>query len=606
MSPSRPIAIGCMRLSTEPDRDDDRSIRVLHAAFDAGVTVLDTADAYCWSDEDFGHNERLIARALSSWRGDPSTITVATKGGLTRPMGRWESDGRAKYLAAACERSCRALGVSTIDLYQLHAPDPGVPLATSVRALDRLKRNGLIKAIGLSNVTVGQIDEARRITEISAIQVELSIWHDANVLNSVVEYCLTHGLQLLAYRPLGGRKSKGRFSGDQALSAVAERHGVSAFDIALAWLCDLDRAIVPLPGVTQIQTARAASSAQRLMLTDADREDLDRRFATGPAIRNRSQPRPVTAVRQDAEVVLVMGLPGAGKSAFAQTLVDAGFHRLNRDEAGGSLVDLLPSLDRALAAESPRVVLDNTYLSRKSRAEVLRVAQQHGAPVRCVWLNTSIDDAQFNSAWRLISRYGRLPDEDELKQLRKNDVQAFAPMALFRAQREVEPPDPSEGFSRIDVVPFERRLGTDYVNDAVIVWCDDVLVKSKSGARTPSGPDDVIVDDQCASLLRDYQARGIRVAGLSWQPEIAAGTRTDADVSRVFARVNDLTGVAMTIDYCPHAVGPPRCWCRKPLPGLGVLLINRYQLDPSRCVYIGTGAQDPGYARKLGFTFRGR
>src|SRR5688572_10850826 len=113
------IAVGCMRMSTDPDRDDERSVEVLHAAFDAGVTLLDTADAYCLDDRDIGHNERLIARALSAWPGDRSRIIVATKGGMTRPDGRWEPDGRAKHLAAACERSCSALGVKQIDLYQL-------------------------------------------------------------------------------------------------------------------------------------------------------------------------------------------------------------------------------------------------------------------------------------------------------------------------------------------------------------------------------------------------------------------------------------------------------------------------------------------------------
>jgi aryl-alcohol dehydrogenase-like predicted oxidoreductase len=187
-----------MRLSTEPDRDDARSLAVLHAAFDAGVTLLDTADAYCWNDSETGHNERLIARALTTWSGDRSRITVATKCGLTRPDGRWEPDGRAKHLAAACERSCRALGVSTIDLYQLHVVDPRTPLATSVRALAALKRDGLIKAIGLCNVTVGQIEEARAITDIDAIQNELSVWHDGGILSGVAEYCVRNRIRFLA------------------------------------------------------------------------------------------------------------------------------------------------------------------------------------------------------------------------------------------------------------------------------------------------------------------------------------------------------------------------------------------------------------------------
>ena len=173
MSDARPAALGCMRLSTERDRNDANSITVLHAAFDAGVTLLDTADAYCLDESEHGHNERLIARALSTWCGDRSRIGVATKGGITRPEGRWENDGRAKHLIAACEASRRALGVDRLGLYQLHAPDPRVPLSTSLRALARLKRDGLIGSIGLCNVTVGQIEEARRITEIDSIQVEL-------------------------------------------------------------------------------------------------------------------------------------------------------------------------------------------------------------------------------------------------------------------------------------------------------------------------------------------------------------------------------------------------------------------------------------------------
>src|SRR5712671_1283386 len=122
------IGMGCMRLSTAPDRDEARGIAVLHAAFDAGVTVLDSADAYCWDDHDVGHNERLIASALATWSGDRSRILLATKGGLTRPHGEWIADGRARHLVAACEASRRALGVERLDLYQLHAPDRRTPL----------------------------------------------------------------------------------------------------------------------------------------------------------------------------------------------------------------------------------------------------------------------------------------------------------------------------------------------------------------------------------------------------------------------------------------------------------------------------------------------
>lgn len=109
-------------------------------------------------------------------------------------------------------------------------------------------------------------------------------------------------------------------------------------------------------------------------------------------------------LRQDAEVALVMGLPGAGKTTFAEGLVAEGYERLNRDEAGGTLRELLPALDRALAAGATQIVLDNTYVSRKSRAEGVRAAAERGVPVRCIWLSTTVEDSQVNAAWRLISR----------------------------------------------------------------------------------------------------------------------------------------------------------------------------------------------------------
>ena len=607
-----PIGLGCMRLSTDRDRDDARAIAVLHAAFDSGITLLDTADAYCRDDTERGHNERLIARALATWSGDRSRVRVATKGGLTRPDGRWEPDGRAKHLVAACEASRRALDIDRIALYQLHAPDPKTPLSTSVRALAALKRDGLIGSIGLCNVTVGQIEEARSITDIDSIQVELSIWNDHHFLSGVAEYCVEHRLQLLAYRPLGGPLDSARgkpahrhrTASDPTLARVAARHQATPFEIALAWLRDLSDVIVPIPGPTRVETARSIGRAALIALTDEDRAELDERFPAGRALREPALARPRATRRLDGEVALVMGLPGAGKSTFAQSLAAHGYHRINRDEAGGTLRELLPALDAAIASGASRVVLDNTYVSRKSRAEVIRAAAAHGMPVRCVWLATSVEDAQTNAAWRIVSRYGRLPGDAELRKLRRADVAAMLPTVQFRYQRELEPPEASEGFSRVDVVPFERRTDSSLVNRAVIVWCDGVLLRSRSGRRTPLTPDDVEVPPAVyGSILRRYQEEGWRLFGMSWQPEIAEGTRTPDAARAVFARMQELMGVEIEVEHCPHAAGPPTCWCRKPLPGLGVLFIHRYRLDPAHCIYVGAGAQDPGFARRLGFAY---
>ena len=124
-----PTAIGCMRLSTVPEPDEGRGIAVVHAALDGGARLLDTADAYAPGPKEIGHNERMIAAALRSWAGDRAAVRVATKGGLTRPGGKWVPDGRARHLLGACEASMRALGVERIDLYLLHAVDPKTPLS---------------------------------------------------------------------------------------------------------------------------------------------------------------------------------------------------------------------------------------------------------------------------------------------------------------------------------------------------------------------------------------------------------------------------------------------------------------------------------------------
>jgi aryl-alcohol dehydrogenase-like predicted oxidoreductase/histidinol phosphatase-like enzyme/predicted kinase len=581
-----------MRLSTEAGRDDARAIAVLHAALDAGVNFLDTADAYCLSDAagETGHNERLIARALATWSGDRSSVRVGTKGGLTRPDGRWAADGRGRHLAAACEASRRALGVERIDLYQLHAPDPRTPLTTSVRALAALQRDGLVASIGLCNVTVGQIEEARGVAEIAAVQVELSIWNDDNILSGVVRYCLENGIRLLAYRPLGGPQRVRRTLTDPVLTQVAARHDATPCEIALAWVRSLGDAVVSLPGPTRVENARSIGRAARIALTDEDRELLDARVPSVRSLRPGARTHePTPAAPSDGEVVLIMGLPGAGKSTIAESFVARGYERLNRDERGGSLAALLP----AIGAGSTKIVADNTYVSRKSRAAVIQTAKERSLSVRCVWADTGIEDAQVNAASRIVSRYGRLLTPDEMRKARKKDVTAFAPTVQFRYQRELEPPDPSEGFSQIDRIAFERRPEPSFANRAVLIWGDGVLWRSRSGRRSPLSADDVEIVDGCADVLRRWKDDGYLLLGLLWQPEQSA-----------LDHMRERLGVPVEFEYCPHDAGPPICWCRKPLPGLGVLFIHRHRLDASQCIYVGAGPQDPGFARRLGFQYR--
>ena len=593
--------MGAMRLSTEADRDEARAIATLHAALDAGVTLIDTADAYALDDGEIGHNERLIARALARWSGDRSRVRVATKGGLTRPGGRWVADGRARHLASACAASLAALGVPRLALYQLHAPDPRVALATTVRALAALRRDGLVEEIGLGNVSLGQLREALDLAPIAAVQVELSPWQDGALRGGVVEECAVRGLVLLAHRPLGGADKQRRLQKDPVLAAVAARHDASAADVVLAWLRSLSEVIVPLPGPTRPETARALGRA--LALSAEDLAALEAHF---PASRLMRVPRAKRRPSDEAsgDVVLVMGTAGAGKSTLAASLVAEGYERLNRDETGGRLGGLLPALEARLAAGCRRIVLDNTYLTRASRNAVIETAWAQGVPARCVWLETSLEAAQVNVVQRMIARHGRLLGPEDMRRASKDDPGVVGPGVLFRHRRELEPPEAAEGFTRVDVVPFVRRPRPGFEGRALIVWYDGVLRAGRSGARTPRSPDDVVLLPGARETIARHREEGWRILGVSWQPEVAKETMTADEVEAIFLRTHELLGAEIECEWCPHSDGAPVCWCRKPLPGLGVVLIERHRLDPARCLYVGRDASDRAFARALGFPYR--
>ncbi|HZJ49376.1 MAG TPA: aldo/keto reductase [Actinomycetota bacterium] len=261
------IGLGAMPMSLEGRPDEDQSIRTIHAALDGGVTFIDTADAYCINAKEIGHNERLIAKAISSWPGS-ETVHVATKGGHTRPGdGSWQQDGRPEYLKSACEASLRALGAESIWLYQYHRPDPKVPFAEAVGALNELQDEGKIQFAGLSNVSIEQIDEASEIIDVASVQNEFSAaFRDSE---PELRHCAKRGIAFLPWSPLGGIGSAGEL-GDrhQAFSEVADECGVSPQQVALAWELAMAGNVVPIPGASRPETIRDSLGAAELHLSD--------------------------------------------------------------------------------------------------------------------------------------------------------------------------------------------------------------------------------------------------------------------------------------------------------------------------------------------------
>ena len=263
-----PIGLGAMPMSLAGRPEEAQSIRAIHAALDAGVNLIDTADAYALDAADVGHNERLIAKAL---RGRSEGVIVATKGGHTRSAdGAWTLDGTPEHLRAACEASLRALEVDVIDLYQLHRPDPEVPYAESIGALADLQREGKIRWAGISNAHAEQIDEARAIVELVSVQNQLSLEYPEPLAKGEVAACEELGIAFLPWSPLGGISSaREAAAAHDPVRAAAERHGVSPQQVALAWLLSLSDAVIPIPGASRPETIADSARAVELEL-DAD------------------------------------------------------------------------------------------------------------------------------------------------------------------------------------------------------------------------------------------------------------------------------------------------------------------------------------------------
>ena len=262
------VGLGGMPLSIQGrPADEAEALRVIHAALDGGVTLLDTADVYCLDDRDIGHNERLFAKALKTWRGDRSGVVVATKGGITRPGGAWERDGRPEHLRAACDRSLKALGVERIDLYQLHAPDPAVPFRESIGALGQLRKEGKIRWVGLSNVSVAEIEEARANVEVVTVQNRLNPFFREAIETGVVAHCAAHGIGFLAYSPVGGGRLNKKLPGHPSLTPMARRHGVSPHATVLAWCLSKGKTVIVIPGARTAEHALDSLTAADLTLS---------------------------------------------------------------------------------------------------------------------------------------------------------------------------------------------------------------------------------------------------------------------------------------------------------------------------------------------------
>jgi hypothetical protein len=338
----------------------------------------------------------------------------------------------------------------------------------------------------------------------------------------------------------------------------------------LAWLASFG--IVPIPGPSRPETVQDDLGFRSVQLDEGDLASLDAAFpAIGRTRTPRARRKPSHSER---EVVIVMGSPGSGKSTYAEHLRSAGAIRLNRDLRGKTVDGLLGELDQALGSGARTVVLDNTYPTRAARNGVIETAWHHGVPVRCVWRTTPDGTCEVNAVRRILEWLGRLPEPDELDR-HGGPPALLAPRALHRYREQLEPPREDEGFVAVETVPFVVRHDPHAVRAALLF--------------------DPAALGVAAGVLRSARAEGQLLLCLGWAPAAPGGTEQELR-DRARAGELELDGVAL----CRHPAGPPRCWCRKPLPGLAVQLLREHGVAIEKSRMLGLSPADRTLAAKLG------
>ena len=260
------IGLGAMPLSLPGRPDRERAIATIHAALDAGITLIDTADAYTTDADGPGHNELLIAEAL---RGRTEEVLIATKGGLLyRDGGPWDRNGTPAHLKRAARESRARLGVDAIGLYQFHRPDPGVPYEESIGAIRELVDEGVIRMAGISNATVAQIALADHVLGGRLVSVQNQFSPAYRSSRNELDYCVDHEIAFLPWSPLGGiGRSEEVFAAGSVFADIAVELDLSPQRVALAWELSLGHCVVPIPGASRPETITDSAGAAELVLS---------------------------------------------------------------------------------------------------------------------------------------------------------------------------------------------------------------------------------------------------------------------------------------------------------------------------------------------------
>lgn len=302
-----------------------------------------------------------------------------------------------------------------------------------------------------------------------------------------------------------------------------------------------------------------------------------------------------------ASIKMVAGYPGSGKSTVTKEYIQQGYVSLNRDTEGGTIVSLLPKME-ALLKSGKDVVLDNTFPTIEVRKPFIELAKRYDADISCILMSTTIEEAQFNVVQRAINILGIFPTPEEIKKAKHTNI--FPPLVLFKYKKEFQKPDVSEGFSKVETFKFIRRDDPTFTQKAVIVDYDGTLRECINGNdKYPVTKEQIEMKPNRRAALQSYKDKGYLLLGLSNQSGIAKGELTHDKAVELFNHTNDQLGLDIEYRFCPHQSAPISCYCRKPMPGVGVEFIMRHKLNRKECLFVGDLKTDETFATRCGFQY---
>lgn len=302
-----------------------------------------------------------------------------------------------------------------------------------------------------------------------------------------------------------------------------------------------------------------------------------------------------------SEVKMVVGFPASGKSTVTKELIKKGAVSLNRDTEGGTIVGLLPKLE-ALIKDGKDVVLDNTFPTIEVRKPFLELAKKYNVDVSCTLMSTSIEDAQFNVVQRAIGLIGKFPTPEAIKAAKHTNI--FPPTVLFKYKKEFQKPTVEEGFSKVDTHKFVRLENPEFINKAIIVDYDGTLRECIGGnEKFPISKDQIEIKAGRAKILQAYKDKGYRLLGISNQSGVHKGELSEQTAIELFDYTNQQLGLDIEYRFCPHQSAPISCYCRKPMPGIGVEFIMKHKLNRKECIFVGDMTTDETFAKRAGFQY---